>query len=491
MLERGLHGDLIAVRDDHAAQLGQRPLFRGGEIQRLHVDQRLIDGDREQRTADDLRPSLVPQRELLRNHRVLVDARVDLTRAVDELLLREVEDDQAAVVRRIGARRQPRDHVVAPRRVEEGQEHELLTRLARDAHDRVVRLHITVPSLDRPTRHRPQILLVVEHLRIEHVVRRVLACLDGEEIFRIPDVTLQVLGHLGERLHETRERRGPRTNERVGGIRHVEDDVTVVRVHRRLDRVADVVADARHRVRVRIAIGRRVAVQHPHQPSIRCHHHVRIPVVAEERRDLAHPLRHRAKHHDPALVGQVVREQDLDLREARGEGELAEPRAQHDAAAAPVRRVHVLIAGRIVELLRACPHERVLVGDLTVVDLGPRDLRESARRGGRNVLDQELRQSLRGDAVDGAHDHAVTMGERQMLIDPDAGLQVRIRQLARRDHELTVLAVDHVAVVVDVLELVVGPDLLELRERPQQRPVVPQPDVLDRGRVPLERSRVE
>ena len=45
------------------------------------------------------------------------------------------------------------------------------------------------------------------------------------------------------------------------------------------------------------------------------------------------------------------------------------------------------------------------------------------------------------------------------------------------------LAVDHVAVVVDVLEVVVRPDLLDLRERLQQRLVIPEPDVLDRAGV--------
>ena len=46
-----------------------------------------------------------------------------------------------------------------------------------------------------------------------------------------------------------------------------------------------------------------------------------------------------------------------------------------------------------------------------------------------------------------------------------------------------VLAVDRVAVVVDVDEVVVRPDLLDLRERLQQRLVIPQPHVLDRAGV--------
>ena len=52
--------------------------------------------------------------------------------------------------------------------------------------------------------------------------------------------------------------------------------------------------------------------------------------------------------------------------------------------------------------------------------------------------------------------------------------------LARREHHLAVLAVDHVAVVVHVGELVVRPDLLKLAVGLQQRRVVPEADVLDR-----------
>jgi len=68
---------------------------------------------------------------------------------------------------------------------------------------------------------------------------------------------------------------------------------------------------------------------------------------------------------------------------------------------------------------------------------------------------------------------------------------VLVRQLARRQHELPILPVDDVAVVVHVLELVVGPDLLQLREGAQQWAVVPEPDVLEGDLVARQRARVE
>src|SRR4030067_633798 len=56
--------------------------------------------------------------------------------------------------------------------------------------------------------------------------------------------------------------------------------------------------------------------------------------------------------------------------EARGEEGLPHERLDRDAAPAGIGAVHVLVAGRIVQLLRPRPDEDVVVGDLAVVDLG-------------------------------------------------------------------------------------------------------------------------
>jgi len=491
LLERRLHGDLVAVRDDDAPELGERALLGGREVERLDVDQRLLDREREQRAPDHARAPLVPQRELLRDDRVLVDARVDLARPEDQLLLGEVEDDQAAVVRRVRAGRQPRDHVVAPARVEEREQDELLPPLGREPHDRVVRLHLAVAPLDRAPRDRPEILLVVEHLRVVHVVHGVLPRLDREEVLRIADVLAQVGGHRVERLEQAGKRPRPGPHERVARVGEVEHHGAAVGVDRRLDRVADVVADAGHGVRVRVAVGRRVAVQHPDEPPVLRHHDVRIAVVAEERRNLPHAARDGPVHHDAALRREVVREEQVLLAEARGERELLEPGVDRDAALAGVAGVDVLVARGVVQLLGAGAHDDVLVGELAEEDLGPRDLRERVGRHGRDVLGEEVGQSLGRHPVHGAHDDAVAVREGQALVDPARGLQVLVGKLPRREHQLAVLAVQRVAVVVDVHELVVGPDLLELTVRAQQRPVIPEPDVLDRGGVARERPRVE
>ena len=83
------------------------------------------------------------------------------------------------------------------------------------------------------------------------------------------------------------------------------------------------------------------------------------------------------------------------------------------------------------------------------------------------------------DLVHGAHRHPESVRVLQPLVDPrPVGQAVRV-ELAARQHDLPVLAVDEVAVVVDRGEVVVGADFLELSERVEQGLVVPEPHVVD------------
>ena len=78
------------------------------------------------------------------------------------------------------------------------------------------------------------------------------------------------------------------------------------------------------------------------------------------------------------------------------------------------------------------------------------------------------------------------MREGESLVGPGSVGQALRVQLAGGQHDLAVLTVDDVAVVVDRDEVVVGPDLLDLAEGVEERLVVPQADVSDRVRVPLD-----
>ena len=158
---------------------------------------------------------------------------------------------------------------------------------------------------------------------------------------------------------------------------------------------------------------------------------------------------------------------------------------QRHAASPLVVGEHVVVAARVVELLGLRLDEHVIVRQLAEVDGRLRHL-EVRRRRERQVLDEQDRQALFRDFVDRAERQPVAVGEGEVLVDPRPARKAPRVQLASRQHDLPVLPVDRVAVVIDGDEVVVGPDLLDLAERVEQRPIVPERHVVDRRRVPLE-----
>ena len=116
-LERRPVGQPILQREHDEPQLRHRAAL-GLQVDRLGVEQRAADRDDEQAAAAHVRALLVPQRQLTRQLRVLIDARLDLQRTVDQPRLREVVDDRRAVVRAVAAPGDPADQVVAVRRRE-------------------------------------------------------------------------------------------------------------------------------------------------------------------------------------------------------------------------------------------------------------------------------------------------------------------------------------------------------------------------------------
>ncbi len=178
----------------------------------------------------------------------------------------------------------------------------------------------------------------------------------------------------------------------------------------------------------------------------------------------------------------VVAEHDLIRAEAKRKEQLSPEGSQRHAAGAVVLREDIVVATRVVELTRARAHDHVVVGQLTEVDARLVDLQiDRALR--RKVAHEQDGQSFAGHLVHRTERQAVAVREGQSLVDPGAIRQARRVQLARRQHHLTELAVDDVAIVVDRHEVVVGADLLDLSERLEQRLVIPEPDVLERGRI--------
>src|ERR1700752_5235962 len=132
---------MFAVGCDHTLQLRQVSVLRS-QIERRYIKDRVLDRDHEQvRTAYHPRTHLIPQRDLLRYFGTLIDPRFDLEWSIDELLLGKLVDDQLAIVGRVAARGEPRDHVVAAAWHHRKHEEELGLRLAGQPHDDVIGGH--------------------------------------------------------------------------------------------------------------------------------------------------------------------------------------------------------------------------------------------------------------------------------------------------------------------------------------------------------------
>ena len=117
--------------------------------------------------------------------------------------------------------------------------------------------------------------------------------------------------------------------------------------------------------------------------------------------------------------------------------------------------------------------------------LGSSIVRLTEDFGGRSLMNKTGKPFGR-HLVHGAERHAVAVGERQPFVDPIAVGRALGVQLARRQHDLPILAVDEVAIVVHGHEVVVRPNLLNLRESLEQRLVIPEPDVAEGGPVCLD-----
>ena len=259
----------------------------------------------------------------------------------------------------------------------------------------------------------------------------------------------------------------PGIGDRVPGIHLVEGHVAVVGVDHHLHRVADVVDPGATGLRVGEEIGAGVGVPHPDQAAVVAEHYVGIAVVLEEGGDALHPLVKCPAIEDAGVGTQVVRDQQLQRSVAHAEDELPREAADVDTPGTRILGEDVLVAHGVVELLGRRLHQHEGVGHLAIVDLGPRDL-ERRLSPGRYVAHEQLGQALRAGLTHRAGDDPVAVGVGEMLIDPGLGLtgELGAVELPGGDEQLPVPVVDHIAVDVDVVEVVVGAYLLYLAVGP-------------------------
>ncbi len=129
------------------------------------------DRNHQQLAANDLRALLIPQRDLLRDARLLVDPVHDLLRTVHETLLRKPVHDELSVVLAVHPRRHPRREIVLSARRERRHVDELRIRLARQPQDDVPHERARVRRGPFDARVLPLILAVIERVRLHHVIR--------------------------------------------------------------------------------------------------------------------------------------------------------------------------------------------------------------------------------------------------------------------------------------------------------------------------------
>ena len=102
-------------------------------------------------------------------------------------------------------------------------------------------------------------------------------------------------------------------------------------------------------------------------------------------------------------------------------------------------------------------------------------------RFGRNVLDEVLGKALADLFRDEVHHETVAVRKLESLIHPSLCLGRKLRrQLARRKHDLMVAVGQMIAAYVHIVELIIQANFLGLAVCLQQRPPVPEADIVYR-----------
>ena len=353
-------------------------------------------------------------------------------------------------------------------------------------------------GIARVLRHRPRTGSVVELRRVAQAVAAPRIGLHPEQVLGIAEVLLQLHRRrfLGEQIGELLD---VRLHDRIAAVDHVERDRAVVRIHHGLHRVPHVVervaqvAAQRGRpgigaLRVRELRGGGVGVEHPLHLPVE-HDRVGVVVVGQERRQQLNTLGDVAVVENPALALDLARHQQIRLGEAHREREAPEETADAHAVGAVVAGgLGAVVVVLEVDLGPLGAHDGVALQVLAHIQAR---LVERERLGTRSDHVRNVAQRI-GRAAVGVHPvgrrgrHAVAVGVGDVLGLPGVGGQLGGAQLTGRQHDLGDLAVDLVAVHVDVAEVVEALDALGLLERVLHDGGVEQPHVAHRVEVVLD-----
>ena len=171
-------------------------------------------------------------------------------------------------------------------------------------------------------------------------------------------------------------------------------------------------------MRIGKAVGRRIAIHEPQEPSLFADHQIGILVELEKRRDFLHPVSNLPIEENPRIGRNIVREDDFQTSEVGGEKELARKRQAGDTTAAGIGGHDVLFARRIIEFLGFSSDEDVIIGNLPEINFGTGDL-QIDRRDRRDIANKKLRQTFCRDPVHRAEGDPIAVRVGEMLVDPD------------------------------------------------------------------------
>ena len=200
----------------------------------------------------------------------------------------------------------PADQVVAIGRCEREDRDEFGRPFARQGHQHEVWFHDLLALIGHNDfrGHAPQILAVVEHIGIGHMVEAIDGSLYAQQQFRVP----YMLAHGSRHRRRVGEQTGK--HRPIGGdnwivrVEHIECRVPGVCIDQDLHAVANVV-DAviaeQVTARVRVPVGRGEGIHQPVDSAILADHHVRIRVEREKRRELLHTFAQPATHQQSTL----------------------------------------------------------------------------------------------------------------------------------------------------------------------------------------------
>ena len=232
----------------------------------------------------------------------------------NQLLFRKLQHHHVAEGFAVAARHHEADQVVLAARRERQHQQEFRLVLPRERGHHIGGRHgLGAGRLGGGvTRQVPEVFLVVERLRIQHVVGAIDFSLHAEQRLGIARMPSEVRGHRRRRAEQVREEALIRGDDRIVGREDVQMGLAVIRVHGCLDRVADVIHASEpariHAASVRMLLAGGVPVHHPHQASRVGDHQVRVRIPGEKSGQLVEPVGDLAENHHAAVVGQVPRE---------------------------------------------------------------------------------------------------------------------------------------------------------------------------------------